>query len=137
MSLKIIWLVVMLNVHDRYICKYYIVHSVAWLFATHGLQHTRFPCSSPSPGAYSNSCLLSHWCHPTISSSSPAFSLSQHQGLFQCVVSSRANIIFNRKQYVQCIIILEHIDILCIIFSLVMLLIKFNKSNIHWSFYQV
>ena len=35
----------------------------------HGLQHTRLPCPSPTPGACSNSCPLSHWCHPTISSS--------------------------------------------------------------------
>ena len=35
----------------------------------HGLQHTRLPCSSPTPGACSNSCPLSRWCHPTISSS--------------------------------------------------------------------
>ena len=35
----------------------------------HGLQHDRLPCPSPTPGAYSNSCLLSWWCHPTISSS--------------------------------------------------------------------
>ena len=35
----------------------------------HKLQHTRLPCPSPTPGAYSNSCLLSRWCHPTISSS--------------------------------------------------------------------
>ena len=35
----------------------------------HGLQHTRFPCPSPTPGAHSNSCALSRWCHPTISSS--------------------------------------------------------------------
>ena len=35
----------------------------------HGLQHTRLPCPSPTPGAYSNSCPL-HWrYHPTISSS--------------------------------------------------------------------
>ena len=33
----------------------------------HGLQHTRFPCPSPSPGACSNSCALSQWCHPTTS----------------------------------------------------------------------
>ena len=32
----------------------------------HGLQHTRLPCPSPSPGACSNSCPLSPWCHPTI-----------------------------------------------------------------------
>ena len=54
-------------------------------------QHTRLPCLSPTPGAYSNSCPLSRWCHPTISSSSspsPAFNISQHQGLFQWVSSS-------------------------------------------------
>ena len=35
----------------------------------HGLQHTRLPCLSPTPGACSNSCPSSQWCHPTISSS--------------------------------------------------------------------
>ena len=40
----------------------------------HGLQHTRFPCPSPTPGAYSNSCPPSQWCHPTISSSVIPFS---------------------------------------------------------------
>ena len=40
----------------------------------HGLQHSRPPCPSPTPGAYSNSCLLSQWCHPTISSSVIPFS---------------------------------------------------------------
>ena len=35
----------------------------------HGLQHTRLPCPSPTPRACSNSCPLSWWCHPTISSS--------------------------------------------------------------------
>ena len=35
----------------------------------HGLQHARIPCPSATPGAYSNSCPLSWWCHPTISSS--------------------------------------------------------------------
>ena len=39
-----------------------------------GLQHTRLLCASPSPGAYSNSCPLSQWCHPTISSSVIPFS---------------------------------------------------------------
>ena len=40
----------------------------------HGLQHTRLPCPSPSPRACSNSCPLSWWCHPTISSSVVPFS---------------------------------------------------------------
>ena len=35
----------------------------------HRLQHARLPCPSPTPGAYSNSCPLSRWCHPPISSS--------------------------------------------------------------------
>ena len=35
----------------------------------HGLQHARPPCPSPTPRVYSNSCPLSRWCHPTISSS--------------------------------------------------------------------
>ena len=40
----------------------------------HGLQHTRLPCPSPTPRAYSNSCPLCQWCHPTISSSVILFS---------------------------------------------------------------
>ena len=34
----------------------------------HGLQHARPPCPLPTPRVYSNSCPLSQWCHPTISS---------------------------------------------------------------------
>ena len=41
----------------------------------HGLQHARLPCPSLTPGVYSNSCPLSLWCHPTISSSVVPFSL--------------------------------------------------------------
>ena len=41
----------------------------------HGLQHTRPPCPSPTPGACSNSHPLSWWCHPTISSSVILFCL--------------------------------------------------------------
>ena len=39
-----------------------------------GLQHTRPPCPSRTPRAYSNSCPSSWWCHPTISSSVVPFS---------------------------------------------------------------
>ena len=50
----------------------------AWVLSDslrpHGLQHTRLPCPSPSPGICSYSCSLSPWCHPTISSSVPTFS---------------------------------------------------------------
>ena len=40
----------------------------------HGLQHTRLPCPSPTPGTYSNSCPSSRGCHPTISFSVIPFS---------------------------------------------------------------
>ena len=40
----------------------------------HGLQHGSLPCSSLSPWVCSNSCPLSRWCHPTISSSVVPFS---------------------------------------------------------------
>ena len=40
----------------------------------HGLQHARPPCPSPTPRVYSDSCALSWWCHPTISSSAIPFS---------------------------------------------------------------
>ena len=43
----------------------------------HGLQHARPPCPSPIPGAFSNSCPLSRWGHPTISSSVVPFSRFQ------------------------------------------------------------
>ena len=52
----------------------------------HGLQHTRPPCLSPTPGVYSNSRPVSHWWHPTISSSvipfSPCLQSFQASGSF-------------------------------------------------------
>ena len=68
-------------------------HSVVFdSLRPHGLQHARLPCLSPSPIVCSNSCPLSRWCHPVISSSVAPFSiclhLSDHQGLFQWVSSS-------------------------------------------------
>ena len=41
---------------------------------SHGLQHTRLPCPSPTPGACSNLYPSSQWCHPTIPSSVVPFS---------------------------------------------------------------
>ena len=41
---------------------------------SHELQHARPPCPSPTPRVYPNSCPLSQWCHPTISSSVVPFS---------------------------------------------------------------
>ena len=43
----------------------------------HGLQHARLPYLSPTPGACSNTCPLSRWCHPIISSSVGPFSCHQ------------------------------------------------------------
>ena len=58
----------------------------------HEPQHARPPCPSPTPRVHSNLFPLSHWCHPTISSSAipspPALNPSQHQSLFQRVNSS-------------------------------------------------
>ena len=51
----------------------------------HGPQHARLPCPSPTPRTCSNSCPLSWWCHPAVSSSVVPFSSClqsfQHQGL--------------------------------------------------------
>ena len=50
-------------------------HSVVFdSLQPHRLQHARLPHLSRTPGAYSNSCPLSRWCHPTISSSVIPFS---------------------------------------------------------------
>ena len=55
----------------------------------HGLQH-RPPCPSPAPRVYPNSCPLSRWCHPTISSSAIPF--------FSCPQSFPASRSFPRSQ---------------------------------------
>jgi len=78
------------------IFRYYIQSlSHVQLFWPHGLQHARFPCPSLSPGIYPNSCPLSQWCHPTISSSvapsPPVLSLSQLQSLFEGLLFTSAD----------------------------------------------
>ena len=55
-------------------CYCSVAQSMSNSLQSHGLQHARLPCPSPSPGICSNSCLLSWWCHPTISSSVVPFS---------------------------------------------------------------
>ena len=62
--------------HTIYIYTIYqFSHSVlSNSFWPYGLQHTKLLCPSRTPGAYSNSCPLSWWCHPTISSSVVPFS---------------------------------------------------------------
>ena len=56
---------------DTYHCS---VAQSCLTLQSHGLQQARLPCPSPTPGVYSNSCALSRWCHPTISSSVIPFS---------------------------------------------------------------
>ena len=57
----------------------------------HGLQHTRLPCPSPTPKVCSNSCALSRWYHPTISSSVVLFS--------SCLLSFLASGSFQMSQF--------------------------------------
>ena len=79
--------------HSSIKCKsVQFIHSVGSdSLRPHGLQHARLPCPLPTTKASSNSCPLSRWCHPTISSSVIPFiyclHLSQDQGLFQGVSS--------------------------------------------------
>ena len=56
-----------------------------------GLQHARLPCPSPTPRACSNSCPLSQWCHPAISSSVFPFS--------SCLQSFPASGSFSMSQF--------------------------------------
>ena len=70
--------------------------SVQWLsyvdsLRPHGLQHAKPPCPSPTPEACSNSCPLSQWCHPTISSSVVPFS--------SCLQSFPASRSFQKSQF--------------------------------------
>ena len=58
---------------------------------SYGLQHARPPCPSPTPRIYSNSCPLSQWCHPTISSSVIPFS--------SCLQSVPASGYFQMSQF--------------------------------------
>ena len=60
-------------------------------FQSHRLQHARPPCPSPTFRVYSNSCPLSRWCHPTISSSVVPFS--------SCLLSFPASGSFPMSQF--------------------------------------
>ena len=70
-----------------------IVQSLShvWLLAPHGLQHTRLPCASLSPGICSDSCPLSCWCHPNI--------LSSVDPLLSCPQSFQASGSFPMTQF--------------------------------------
>ena len=56
----------------------------------HEMQHSRLPCSSPTPGTYLNSCPSHRWCHPTISFSVVPFS--------SCLQSFPASVSFQMSQ---------------------------------------
>ena len=70
-----------MSVFYSYNCWVYMFSSVQFSHSVvsdslppHESQHTRPPCPSQTPRVYSNSCPLSRWCHPTISSSVIPFS---------------------------------------------------------------
>ena len=73
-------------IYTQFSCS--VMSDSLWL---HGLRHTRLPCPSPAPGPCSNSCPLSQWCHPTISSSVVPFS--------SCLKSFLASESFLRSQF--------------------------------------
>ena len=63
------------RLHMLFLFSHSVISDSSW---SHGLQHTMLLCPSPSPRVCSNSCSLSWWCHPTISSSvNPFFSCPQ------------------------------------------------------------
>ena len=64
----------------------------------HGLQHTRPPCPSLTPGVHPNSCPLSQWCHPAISSSVVPFS-SCPQTLPASVFSNESTLCMRWPKY--------------------------------------
>ena len=59
---------------DIYISVQFSCSVVSGFLWPHGLQHTKPPCPSPTPRGNSNSCPLSQWCHPIVSSSVIPFS---------------------------------------------------------------
>ena len=71
----IIFLPMKLKIQRWHMCSVQLSCSVVseslWPY---GLQCSRLPCPSPTPRVYSNSCLLSQWCHSTILSSVVPFS---------------------------------------------------------------
>ena len=77
----------------NYVLLHSLVQSLSHvpLFQTHGRQHARLLCPSPSPEACSNSCPLSQWCHPMISSSVIPFS--------SCLQSFPASESFQMSQF--------------------------------------
>ena len=63
-----------------------VVSNSLWPY---GLQHARLPCTSPTPEACWNSCPLSWWCHPTISSSIFPFCCLQSFSELECFLANQ------------------------------------------------
>ena len=57
-----------------YVCVQFSCSVMSDSLQPHGMQHAKLPCPSPPSGAYSDSCPLSQWCHPIISTSVVPFS---------------------------------------------------------------
>ena len=96
---KQLWCPLMDEWKNKLSCIYTMEYSVQFSHSLgsnslqpHGLQHARLPCPSPTPSSCSNSCPLSQWCYPNISSSVVPFSFClqyfQDQGIFQWIGSS-------------------------------------------------
>ena len=80
------FLLLVLFVHDKFSTVQFSHSVMSDSLGPCEQQHARPPCPSPTPRAYSNSCPLSWWCHPTISSSVIPFSRLQsfpESGSFQ------------------------------------------------------
>ena len=102
------WCVPSLWDRRRNECAFLVVQSLSCvqLFVTHGLQHARLPCPSPSPTVYSNSCPLSQWCPPTISLAFNPLSLAtkKHRGQshyswdLTCILSQSSQIMWTRGE---------------------------------------
>ena len=72
---NVLFLFKLKNFHEDVLSSVQFSHSVVSnSLQPHRPQHSRPPCPSPTPGVYSDSCPLSRWCHPTISSSVIPFS---------------------------------------------------------------
>ena len=69
--LVVVWRLVCVGVSVSFQFSHSIMSKSLW---PNGLQHAWLPCPSPTPGACSNSCPWSQWCHPTILSSVISFS---------------------------------------------------------------
>ena len=85
------FMMVIFHLEQRILAVQFSCSVVSDSLRTHGLQQARLPCPSPTPGACSNSCPLSQWYHPTISSSVVPFST--------CLQSFPASGFFNMSQF--------------------------------------